>query len=185
MLLLRQTLRFLKYIASIFHKFYVQFVFFSSGWPIRCRTIRLDHYARTVHSKIIITFEFCYQGSIHEHLFLYHFHRWFVVVTTDVITLVYLCHSRTFFKLRACLALCFSLVGSAVFGDKMGILVEEAVENGPTTFTAFVQVIAIHNLLWRQLLQFRCLFCIFQLHPRLDRLNIAHCEAGTALSLIT
>jgi len=178
-----QTLWFLKR-SLLSREIEFNFVFFSVWRAIWCRSIWLDHNSGAVHGKIVIAFEFCNEGSVHEHLFLYRFHWWFVIISTHVVTFIYFGDRWTFFELWAALAFRLSLVWSTFLGHKMSIFLEKAVENGPATFTAFVHVVAIHNLLGRQFLYLFGLLCIFQLHPGLDSLHIPHCKARATFLLV-
>jgi len=64
----------------------------------------------------------------------------------------------------------------------VAILSHVAVEEGPSAVTAFVHVVALHQVLCGE---FGSILTIFQFHARLDDLGERNCVAGTTSALVS
>merc|ERR1711971_162111 len=84
--------------------------------------------------------------------------------------------------IRALCAFCGSSVRSTVFRYQVCMLIKISIKVRPSTFTTFNQVIAVHDLLWRDILR---LDSVFQIQPSIDSLSESNSVAGPTRTLVS
>jgi hypothetical protein len=144
----------------------------------------LDHDTRGVKGEVVIAVEFGHDWPISEHFLLDHLGCWHEVVAIDIIALIDFSSSRAVFVVRALVALRAGSVWSARFCDQVACLGEEAVEDAPSAFAAFVQVVALHHELRGEAGNLCSSVRELELEASVDGLNEALSVAGAALELV-
>jgi len=115
--------------------------------------------------------------------FLHHFLlTGFTVCSANEVTLFDFGLSGAVLILTALNTLGFALVWCTLLGNHVAILSHVPVEERPASVTAFVHVVALHQILCRKL---RSFFTIFQFQTWFDHLRERNSVARTARSLVS
>ena len=115
--------------------------------PVLRRLLGLHHDAGAVHLEVRVDLELSRQRAVHEHFFLDVEGADLVIVAANVVRFSDLRVPRALGILSTAVAFGFLSVWCAILANKMTVLSEEAVENGPAAVASFIHIITLHEKL--------------------------------------
>jgi len=129
----------------------------------RCGQDVLAENAFVVHLEFVVSVELRHERTVHKHFFLDQLFARGKVVASHVVAGDYFGYPWTLFVVVTSVPLGNTFVRRALFRDHMAILGKESVEDGPTTCTALVHIVAHEQELGRKLRDWLLFVGVFEL----------------------
>jgi len=165
-------------------------LFFFIG-PSLCKTMELlmqlldairGQNTLSVHTEDVRSLKLAIDDTV-SHNFLHHFLlRRVTVAFANEISALDLSEGLAFRVVAALVALSYSFIRSAFFGDEMALLTKVSMEEWPASITTFVHIVASHEELWWKK---RHLFTVFELESLLGNLSERNGVARSTMALVS